>query len=743
MTEPIFIAAALASAVCCGPSGRAGADDAARPLFESGRTAWVVVVPNAPSKYMTYAAHELAGTLQKISGAHFGVVEAKDAPKRNVMRLESDCRSDLFDDFSVRSKPGEIVFAGNTQRGTLFAIYAFLRERLGARWYWPGESGEFLPRLDRFDAGTWAKRWRPFFDTREFSICSIWRHRHPDTEHCFPKVILNCGINTPEIREEIDYVRRTSGHCISLPVVMNERQKVFDEHPDWFSLLNGKRDIKGIAGCWSNEGFYRYTVSNLVKRIRDNNAVLANFFVADIVPRCECADCTKNPDKSARFWNYYAKLIDGIRKEIPGMTFAGLAYQEYRAIPGVKVTALDHVDYCQYNRCYYHALGDVNCAMNARSMKEFRGWAAQAPLGLYGYEFDVFSPHVYLPMWRVFADEMRIFKEMKLRRVKTEYSVNLNRLVATKKNPALPPSRIGQLASRLSCYAWAMAAFDPDLDMDALVDDFCRHVYGAGADAMKAYHALMADAWNAMPTHITYFSNPVRGSADRFLTLEREAVARKHLAAAANAAKGDARASAEIAIDLGCLEVWAQFAKEARSGGVIHDLREYCEDAFNMVPWLKAKAKVGKMQPTRFKVYRGTGALHVLAECGEKNIAALNRGTSKNDAHDWGSPTIEFFIDAGDGLSRQIAITPAGGVWDAKDGDRSWNCGATVRPAFDADKWTLDISFPYAAFGGVPKSGDRWKFMVIRNEGKGGFASCGWPVNAHRDFASAATLVFK
>jgi hypothetical protein len=744
MNVSFFIAAAFVSAATCsGPSGRAGADDMVRPLFEDGRTAWVVVIPDAPSKYMTYAAGELAATLKKISGATFGIVEAADAPRRNVLRLESDCREDLFDEFSAKETPGEIVFRGNTQRGTLFAVYAFLRERFDARWYWPGESGEFLPKMARYNAADWEKKWRPFFNTREFSICSVWRHRHADTEHWFPKVFLNCGINSPEIREEIDYVRRTSGHNTSLPVVMKERQKVFDEHPDWFSLLNGKRDISGIAGCWSNEGFYNYTVSNLVKRIRDNRAVLANFFVADIVPRCECADCTKDPDKSARFWNYYAKLIEGIRKEIPGMTFAGLAYQEYRAIPGIKVTALDHVDYCQYNRCYYHALEDASCAMNARSMKEFRGWAAQAPLGLYGYEFNVFSPAVYLPMWRVFADEMRIFKRMGLKRVKTECSVGLNRLFATRNNPALPPPRIGQLASRLSYYAWAMAAFDPDLDMDALVDDFCRHVYGAGADAMKAYHNLMADAWDGMKTHKTYFHNPARGAAAEFLPEEREAVARKHLAAAAVAAKGDARASGEIALDIGCLDVWSQFAKEARDGGVIHDMKEYREDAFNMVPWLKAKAKKGKMQPTRFKVYRGADALHVLAECGEKNVASLNRGTDKNDAHDWGSPTIEFFIDTGDGAARQIAVTPAGGVWDAKDGDKSWNCGAVVRPSFDTDKWTLDIALPYATFGDSPKDGDRWKFMVIRNESKGGFASCGWPVNAHRDFSSAATLVFK
>lgn len=742
---PVLAAATMiSSATCTGPSGRTGADAEARPLFEDGRTAWVVVVPDNPSKYMTYAAGELAGTLKKISGATFGVVEESEAPARNVMRLTSDCRGDLWDEFSFKAKPGEIVFWGNTQRGTLFAIYAFLREKLDARWYWPGETGEFLPKLDRFEVGEWEKSYRPFFNTREMSICSIWRHRHADTEHWFPKVFINCGLQTPEIREEIDYVRRTSGHAISLPVTMPERQKVFDEHPDWFSLINGKRDIKGIAGCWSNEGFYQYTVSNLVRRIRNNNAVLANFFVADIMPRCECEECTKNPNKSARFWHYYEKLIEGIRKEIPGMTFAGLAYQEYRAVPDFKLKELDHVDYCQYNRCYYHALGDTNCAMNVRSMAEFKSWAAQAPIGLYGYEFDVFKTPVYRPLFRVISDEMRVFKEMKLKRVKTEYSVNLNRLVPTKKNPALEPWQVGQYASRLPYYAWAMAAFDPDLDMDALLDDFCGHVYGPAAESMKAYHNAMADAWGGMKSHISYFGNEARGIAAKLISPEAEQTMRAHLAAAAKAVEEGTRAAREVEIDTKCFEEWARLAAEARKGGVMIDLAvKSGDEAFNTTAWLEAKAKTGTPQPTRFKIYRGPDALHVLADCEEADIDSLNRGTAENDAHNWDGPSIEFFIDVGDGRSRQIAVTPAGGVWDACDGDKSWNTDATVRPTFEKDRWLLDMSFPYAAFGGTPKAGDSWKFMIIRNAGKRGFASCGWPINAHRDFSSAATLVFK
>ena len=177
---------------------------------------------------------------------------------------------------------------------------------------------------------------------------------------------------------------------------------------------------------------------------------------------------TESEWKSARRWKYYARLIEGIRKEIPDMRFAGLPCQEDRPVPGIKVKDLEHVDYCQYNHCYYHGLEDPDCGMNARSMREFRAWAKQAPLGLYGYEFDIVNQAMYLPMWRVFEDEMRIFSRMKLKRVKTEYSVNLNRL--TVKKP-LPRSQVGQFASRLAYHAWAMSVFDPDLDMDELLDD--------------------------------------------------------------------------------------------------------------------------------------------------------------------------------------------------------------------------------------------------------------------------------
>ena len=735
--------AAVSSAVCYGPSGRCGADDAVRPLFENGRSAWVVVVPDGAARPLRYAAEELTNVIRKVSGATLGVTSGSATPRRNAIRLVADgnAREDVF---SVKTAPGEIELRGNSPRGALFAAYAFLRDWLGCRWYWPGADGEYLPTLARFDVTGRSREYRPCFPSRELSICTVWRHRHPDTERWFARVFLNGGLNTPEIKDDLGFERRASGHYISLPVPKEERSKVFEAHPDWFSLIDGKRALSGIAGCWSNEGYFDYLVSNLTERARAERLDTANFFVADIMPRCQCPSCTANPDKSSRFWSYYARLIDGIRRTLPDLRFCGLAYQEYRAVPDVPVRGLDNVEYCHYNRCYYHRLDDPSCAKNAKSMAEFRAWGEKAPLALYGYGFDAFLEPAYLPAWDVIADEMRVFRGMGLKRVKSELHVTLDKLAA-KKNP-LPPHRILQLTSRLAFYAWATLAFDPDVSTDEILRDFCGHVYGAGAAEMEAYHRLMAKRWCGMPNHLTYFFRSLRGEADVFLTDEIDRAARAHLSAAAIAARGDARASGQVALDAAAFEDWRTAAKDARTKGVMLDLKEYRDDAFAMVPRLVAKTRKRNKKPqeTYFRIYRGTDALHVMSDCEERDLDVFSPGTAEHDVANWGLPSIEMLIDTGDGVPWQIAVSPAGGVWDRKGDDVSRDCGLKASPIVEQGHWRLTMSIPYAGLGATPASGGKWKFLIIRNVGESSkFATCGWPIDSHGDFGSAATLVFR
>jgi len=710
------------------------------PLFDGGKSDWSVVVPDGAERPLWYASSELTNTIKKISGAVIPVERASDASRRPAIRLVVNGDADI-ETFYVKCANESVVLSGSSPRAVLFAVYAFLRDRLGARWYWPGESGEFLPRLDRFDVEPWEKTYSPAFPLREMSICDAPGHRHAPTERWFAKIFLNSGINSPDVQRDLGFVRVLGGHFVALPCG-DRGKRLFAEHPDWYSQINGKRDIRGYAGCWSNKGFFDYTVSNLVSLIRSQKADVANLFVADITPRCECEGCTANPDRSARWWNYYGRLTDAIRREIPGQRFAGLAYMEYRSVPGTPVRNLEYVEYGHYNRCYFHALGDSKCPLNAKSMDEFRRWGEKAPLGLYGYEFDVFRMNMSLPIWRILSDEMRVFRDMGLRRVKTEYACDIP-LMAAKK---LSKSEVRQYANRLSLYAWAAFAFDPDLDPAALVKDFCDHVYGEASSVMLKYHKTLAWYWSAMPNHVTYFYSSPRDHVRRFLPQERIETLRSLLAEAAAAAKDDARASAEVALETGFFSRWAGLAEDARKLGVVCDVaKRGSDDAFDSVGWGRMSSRSGKaFQPTRLKVYHSAKSLNILVECDEKR-SGLDRGTTEKDKPDfnWDNASVEIFIETGDGACRQIAVTPAGGVWDAKDGDIAWDSGAKVFPTSGDGLWRLAVTLPFENLGGAPKSGDKWKCMVIRNEPKGSkFASCGWPVNAHRDFSAAATLAF-
>ena len=680
-----------------------------------------VQLPENPPRPVAYAAEELTNTLSRIYG------------KVPDWRIEFQCKGKAADDeFKVESEGDRLTLSGSSPRATLFAAYAFLQDWLDVRWFWPGESGEYLPKAAPAVLPKRERVYRSPFRSREMSICVIGGHRHEPTERWFAKMFLNSGLNSENVQRDLGLVIQKSGHWVSLPVNKAQRQKLFEAHPDWFSLLGGKRDISGIAGCWSNPGYYDYLVKELTALIRREHIEIANFFVADIIPRCECPECTVDPDLSARWWKFYAKLIAGIRKEIPAQRFTGLAYQEYRKVPGIKVTEVENVEYCQYNRCYFHPLESKDCPKNVASMAEFRRWGEQAPLGFYGYGLDIFKPWMYMPMWRMIDDEMKVFKKMSVKRVKTELLVERDDRFK---------------CFRLPAYVWARLAFDPELDADAVARDFCERVYGAGAAEMYAYHELMAEAWSATKAHITYFYNSPRSFVLQLFSDETVRKATVYLEAARRATAGDGRAHGEVEFANKCFREWMDFRESAKKGGVeldLHDIRG--DEAFNVTGWLPSKAKAGKSQKTRFKVYRGRDALHLLAECEEKENPDFNRGSVKHDDpfFNWNASSIEMFIDVGDGVSRQIAISPAGGVWDAADGDLKWESKAEARTSFGKDSWTMQIKLPYAQLGAVPDKSSKWKLMIIRNAPEASaFKSCGWPVNAHRDFGSAATVVFK
>ena len=168
----------------------AAADAADLVLVERGVSRAPIVVAEGAAPSARRAAKELAGYIEKTSGARPEVLEgAPDpAPKHAIWVGVSPAVKDLFPgvDFAfthpeailISATQDHLVIAGRdrrrgdtwTEHGTANAVYTFLQDVLGVRWLWPGPLGEDVARRETIALAPFTRRFHPTFLSRDVFI---------------------------------------------------------------------------------------------------------------------------------------------------------------------------------------------------------------------------------------------------------------------------------------------------------------------------------------------------------------------------------------------------------------------------------------------------------------------------------------------------------------------------------------------------------------------------------------------
>ncbi len=468
----------------------------------------------------TYAAAELKRALEIMTGRDWPVGNNGAASGAIVLGLRPGMAGDTVD---MEVKDGSLYLSGSVPRAVLYAAYYYLQKELGVRWLWPGDDGEFIPRRERVELPAANSRYTPAFPYRALSIVGI--HKHPQMEVWLTRNFINSGQRTDEILEQSGALRRGSGHSVAI-----YDKSMWEKHPEYYGMIAGKRDpVKGIAGCWSNPGFHQYMVRKHVDMVRRDRLELLSLYPADTAYHCQCPDCVQiDKDPSTRWFKYFNQLAADIKKECPEIKTASLAYQYYNSVPKVPVPEAEFIEYCQYDRCYFHTL-DAPC--NRKSMEQIAAWRQAAPNGIYGYAFDMFmvdNRYLYSPFWRQMADALKTFRDQRAVYMKTEAPMK-----------DIDPSRPSKQMTnrfRIGYYLFAQLTWNPDADVDALLREWCELAYGKTAAApMYDYLQLMMDRWGAMTEHQRgyWWYNP-EWTAARFVTPELIRDARKLLKEAGN-----------------------------------------------------------------------------------------------------------------------------------------------------------------------------------------------------------------
>jgi hypothetical protein len=451
-------------------------------LFSEGSSAYSIVVGGDAAESEKWAAKELQHWLAETGGATLPVVAeggqtrldkvivvgwgrlAQDLLGPDVSRPKADDES-----FTYRSVGPALVIWGGRQRGTLYGVMSFLERELGLRFYTPRVT--VAPKKQKF-AFTWLNhsekpgvRVRNNFYYEAFD--PIWAARN--------RVNGAMGFRQQPGGLECYWAVHTF-----YPLMPPE--EFFKDHPEYYSLLGGKRTAEQAQLCLSNPEVLRI----VTERIRQKMRELPEYLIYDVSQNdwsnpCECPPCQAIVDRegsqSGPIIQFVNQVADHVKAEFPDKFIGTLAYS-YTRKPPKTLKPLDNVvvRFCSIECCFAHDF--TSCPENKGFVEDMQGWAAIAP-HIYIWDYVVNFSHYLMPYpnFRVLQPNIQFFRDHKAIGIMEQ---------------AAYQSRGGEFAE-LRAYLIAKLLWDPQAEVKPMIDDFMHGYYGRAGQFVRAYFDLLHD----------------------------------------------------------------------------------------------------------------------------------------------------------------------------------------------------------------------------------------------------------
>jgi hypothetical protein len=451
-------------------------------LASKGAARHVIVVDPAATAPEQTAARELAATLRQITGAEFLVQTNTKAPTRAILVGPGAAARKAFIDLPfdgldaeeliIKTKGNRLLLAGGRPRGTLYAVSRFLQQQCGVRWWTPWASR--FPKQPTLRLGDLESRAKPAFEYRESfwypAFDADWSWRNGCNGHS--------SRLTPDRGGRIDY--KGFVHTF-YPLVPPEKH--FAEHPEWFSLIKGKRTHDRAQLCLTNPKLRDFMVERVKQWLRESpDAGIISVSQNDWHGACECADCKALDDAEGThaatmlaFVNYIAGKIE---PEFPRVAVDTLAYQYTRKPPKtLKPRPNVIVRLCSIECNFREPLDHPS---NAAFADDIRGWSKRCQrLYIWDYTTDFahyVQPH---PNWFALDANLRFFHANGVRGVFEQGAYQSH----------------GSEMSELRAWVLAQLLWNPKRDGRALIEEFLEGYYGPdAAPHLRRYLDLMHEA---------------------------------------------------------------------------------------------------------------------------------------------------------------------------------------------------------------------------------------------------------
>ncbi|MBQ6620391.1 MAG: DUF4838 domain-containing protein [Thermoguttaceae bacterium] len=422
-TAKITILAAALPLLAAFLSATFGGEAPALKIFGEGVSPCPIVLPEEPSAVQKTAAEELASFLHQVTGAEFPIIgeSAADQQGVNLVIGPSALSKKLLtaagaepeetlaqDGIIIHSVGNSVVFSGHPQRGPLYAVYTFLEDVVGIRWWTSTES--FIPKKRELEVPPLAIRYAPPIISRE----AFYLDPHNGRAGGIFSARMKANGHFHNVPEEY------GGHITILYLVHTfypilPPEKYFDEHPEWYALVGGQRQRAGAQLCLSNPEMKKQFIRNTLRILEENPGTkIISVSQNDCGGWCQCPECQKLVDENGsqagpliRFVNDVAEAVE---EKYPDVLVETLAYQDSRFAP-TKVKPRDNVlvRLCSIEYSFLTPLADGG-VYNESFVDCIEKWSAIAKqLYIWDYVTNFSNYMLPHPNFQVLAPNIRFF----------------------------------------------------------------------------------------------------------------------------------------------------------------------------------------------------------------------------------------------------------------------------------------------------------------------------------------------
>jgi hypothetical protein len=461
-------------------------------IARRGKAAARIVVSADASEPEKWAADELTFFLHLSTGcpipvtADFAPFENRLLVGEEAARLADpgfDAKTLAPEEILVQTRGHDLILAGGSPRGTLYAVYTFLEDIVGCRWW--TRSTWSVPRKRSLSVGSISIRHAPPLEYREpfwfVAFDPFWAARNK----------VNGTRAGGDDRRGGRHVYEGFVHTF-YPLIPPERY--FASHPEWFSEVNGQRTFKDAQLCLTNEEMRRALVENLKTRLRDNpEATIASVSQNDCYNPCSCSRCRAVDEEegspSGSLLRFVNAVAADIEAEFPYLAIDTLAYQYTRKPPRLTRPRPNViVRLCSIECSFSRPLDD---SRNRSFMEDLEGWSRIADrLFIWDYTTDFsnyIQPH---PNYRVLGPNIRLFVKNDVRGIFEQGAYQ----------------SWGSEMAELRAWMLAKLLWNPALDADRLRREFLNGYYGQAGPAVAGYLGLLENAVSATGDHLGCFS---------------------------------------------------------------------------------------------------------------------------------------------------------------------------------------------------------------------------------------------